>query len=68
MIYGIERYQDVLYNMYRASFLTKEEYEAYKDYDIKQDFIVLHPLLPDTKDTPIMKLWRRHSRSCLIIR
>ena len=50
MIYGIERYQDVLYNMYRASFLTKEEYEAYKDYDIKQDFIAPAPIASDTKD------------------
>lgn len=50
MIYGIERYQDVLYNMYRASFLTKEEYEAYKDYDIKQDFIAPAPITSDTKD------------------
>lgn len=50
MIYGIERYQDVLYNMYRASFLTKEEYEAYKDYDIKQDFIAPEPITSDTKD------------------
>ncbi|NQR01034.1 penicillin-binding protein [Streptococcus suis] len=50
MIYGIERYQDVLYNMYRASFLTKEEYEAYKDYDIKQDFITPAPITADTKD------------------
>lgn len=50
MIYGIERYQDALYNMYRASFLTKEEYEAYKDYDIKQDFIAPAPITSDTKD------------------
>ncbi len=50
IIYGIERYQDVLYNMYRASFLTKEEYEAYKDYDIKQDFIAPAPITSDTKD------------------
>lgn len=50
MIHGIERYQDVLYNMYRASFLTKEEYEAYKDYDIKQDFIAPAPITADTKD------------------
>lgn len=50
MIYGIERYQDVLYNMYRASFLTKEEYEAYKEYDIKQDFIAPAPITSDTKD------------------
>ncbi len=50
MVYGIERYQDVLFNMYRASFLTKEEYETYKNYDIKQDFIAPAPLVADTKD------------------
>ena len=50
MVYGIERYQDVLFNMYRASFLTKEEYETYKAYDIKQDFIAPAPLTADTKD------------------
>ncbi|HFI0346343.1 TPA: penicillin-binding protein PBP1B [Streptococcus suis] len=50
MVYGIERYQDVLFNMYRASFLTKEEYETYKAYDIKQDFIAPAPVMADTKD------------------
>ncbi|MGQ7461959.1 penicillin-binding protein PBP1B [Streptococcus suis] len=50
MVYGIERYQDVLFNMYRASFLTKEEYETYKAYDIKQDFITPAPVTADTKD------------------
>lgn len=50
MVYGIERYQDVLFNMYRASFLTKEEYETYKAYDIKQDFIAPVPVTADTKD------------------
>lgn len=50
MVYGIERYQDVLFNMYRASFLIKEEYETYKAYDIKQDFIAPAPVTADTKD------------------
>ncbi|HEL2515989.1 TPA: penicillin-binding protein [Streptococcus suis] len=50
MVYGVERYQDVLFNMYRASFLTKEEYETYKAYDIKQDFIAPAPVMADTKD------------------
>ncbi|HFI2448105.1 TPA: penicillin-binding protein PBP1B [Streptococcus suis] len=50
MVYGIERYQDVLFNMYRASFLTKEEYDTYKAYDIKQDFIAPAPVMADTKD------------------
>ncbi|HFI0481689.1 TPA: penicillin-binding protein PBP1B, partial [Streptococcus suis] len=50
MVYGMERYQDVLFNMYRASFLTKEEYETYNAYDIKQDFIAPAPVTADTKD------------------
>lgn len=50
MVYGIERYQDVLFNMYRAGFLTKEDYETYKNYDIKQDFKAPAPLTKDTKD------------------
>ncbi|MFS1663913.1 penicillin-binding protein PBP1B [Streptococcus sp. zg-JUN1979] len=37
--YGIKRQQDVLYNMYRTGLLTKEDYDTYKAYDIKQDFI-----------------------------
>lgn len=50
MVYGIERYQDVLFNMYRASFLSREDYETYKNYDIKQDFIAPAPLRADTRD------------------
>lgn len=36
---GIERQQNVLFFMYRGGFLTKEEYEEAKNYDITQDFI-----------------------------
>lgn len=50
MSYGLARHQDVLYNMYRAEFLTKEEYETYKDYDIRQDFLPPSPVTEDTKD------------------
>lgn len=50
MAYGIERSKDVLYNMYRAEYLTKEEYESYKAYDIKQDFVAPAPVTQDTKD------------------
>ena len=39
MSYGLSRQQDVLYNMYRAGYLTKDEYNEYKSYDISQDFI-----------------------------
>lgn len=37
--YGLARQQNVLYNMYRTGVLTKKEYESYKAYDIKKDFI-----------------------------
>ncbi|WP_155997486.1 penicillin-binding protein PBP1B [Streptococcus ruminantium] len=50
MIPSLERYQDVLFSMYRASFLTKEDYERYKEYDIKQDFVAPAPVMTDTKD------------------
>ena len=33
MAYGLSRQQDVLYNIYRAGYLTKAEYEEYKAYD-----------------------------------
>jgi len=36
---GIKRSKDVLYNMYRTGVLSQEDYETYKAYDIKQDFL-----------------------------
>ena len=39
MALGIKRSQDVLYNMYRTGVLSQEDYETYKAYDIKQDFL-----------------------------
>ena len=36
---GLKRVKGVLYNMYRTGALTKEEYNQYKDYNIKQDFL-----------------------------
>lgn len=36
---GIKRSKDVLYNMYRTGALSQEDYETYKAYDIKQDFL-----------------------------
>ncbi len=36
---GIKRSKDVLYNMYRTGVLNQEDYETYKAYDIKQDFL-----------------------------
>ena len=36
---GLKRAKAVLYNMYRTGALTKEEYDQYKDYNLKQDFL-----------------------------
>lgn len=38
MAYGLKRQKDVLYNMYRAGYLTKAEYEEYESYNVVQDF------------------------------
>ncbi len=48
--YGLSRQKDVLYNMYRSGYLTKEDYETYRSYDIKNDFIAPNPVTEDTKD------------------
>lgn len=37
--FGLTRARNVLYNMYREGYLTKSEYQSYKTYDLKQDFI-----------------------------
>lgn len=37
---GINRQQDVLYRMFREEFITEDEYNEAKEYDITQDFIV----------------------------
>ena len=39
MALGIKRAKDVLYNMYRTGALSQEEYDKYRDYDFKQDFL-----------------------------
>ena len=36
---GLKRAKDVLYTMYRTGALTQEEYDQYKDYNLKQDFL-----------------------------
>lgn len=37
--FGLTRARNVLYNMYREGYLSKSEYDSYKTYDLKQDFI-----------------------------
>ena len=39
MALGIKRAKDVLYNMYRTGVLSQEDYQQYKDYDFKKDFL-----------------------------
>lgn len=39
MALGLKRGKDVLYNMYRTGALSQEEYDKYKDYDFKKDFL-----------------------------
>ena len=39
MTLGIKRAKDVLYNMYRTGALSQEDYQQYKDYDFKKDFL-----------------------------
>ena len=39
MALGIKRAKDVLYNMYRTGALDQEDYDKYKDYDFKKDFL-----------------------------
>ena len=39
MALGIKRSKDVRDNMYRTGVLSQEDYETYKAYDIKQDFL-----------------------------
>jgi len=39
MALGIKRAKDVLYNMYRTGALSHEDYQQYKDYDFKKDFL-----------------------------
>ena len=36
---GLRRAKAVLYSMYRTGALTQEEYDQYKDYNLKQDFL-----------------------------
>lgn len=38
MVIGIQRSQNVLYNMYRAGMLSSSDYEKYKNIDIKSEF------------------------------
>ncbi|MCP1639862.1 penicillin-binding protein [Streptococcus gallinaceus] len=50
MSYGLARQKDVLYNMYRTGKLSQQDYETYKAYDIKKDFIAPSPVTGDNKD------------------
>lgn len=40
---GIDRMHEVLFRMYRAQYITREEYESALNYDITQDFLPAQP-------------------------
>ncbi|WP_394404979.1 penicillin-binding protein PBP1B [Streptococcus sp. 20-1249] len=50
MSYGLARQKDVLYNMYRTGKLNQKDYDTYKNYDVKKDFIAPAPVTGDNKD------------------
>ncbi|MGT2934628.1 penicillin-binding protein PBP1B [Streptococcus castoreus] len=50
LAFGIKRQQNVLYNMYRTGVLTKKEYDAYKAYPIRKDFIQPESVTVNTHD------------------
>ena len=39
MTLGLKRGKDVLYNMYRTGALSQKDYEQYKSYDVRKDFL-----------------------------
>ena len=39
MALGLKRGKDVLYNMYRTGALSQKDYEQYKSYDVRKDFL-----------------------------
>lgn len=39
MTFGLNRAKNVIYNMYRTGAISKDEYQLYKDYDLKRDFL-----------------------------
>lgn len=49
MSYGIERYKEVLYNLYRAGYVSQTDYETYLAYDITKDFKAPAAVVADTK-------------------
>ena len=39
MQFGLDRQNEVLFNLYRNNYISKKEYDAYKSYDISTEFI-----------------------------
>ncbi|MFW5458754.1 penicillin-binding protein PBP1B [Streptococcus hyovaginalis] len=48
--FGLTRASNVLYNMYREGYINKAEYESYKAYDLKQDFIASDSVQANSHD------------------
>lgn len=50
MAIGLQRSRNVLYNMYRAGFLSQTDYESYKQYDLSKDFRAPEAIVQDAHD------------------
>ncbi|MFC4651376.1 transglycosylase domain-containing protein [Lactococcus nasutitermitis] len=44
MSYGLARYQDVLFNLYRGGYISKKDYQTYENYDISKEFLQPAPV------------------------
>ena len=64
---GLKRAKDVLYNMYRTGALTQEEYDQYKDYNLKQDFCHQELSMLFRGITFTLRLWLKRQTVCMII-
>ncbi len=54
--------KDVLYNMYRTGVLSQEDYETYKAYDIKQDFLPAESVDVTSRGFPYFYIVKQLSR------
>ena len=64
---GLKRAKDVLYNMYRTGALTQEEYDQYKDYNLKQDFAIRNCQCCFEGIISTLQLWLKRQTVCMII-
>ena len=64
MALGIKRAKDVLYNMYRTGALSQEDYDKYKDYDFKKDFLPSGSVSGTSRTISTMQPWQKLLTAC----